>query len=166
MKRRIGELLLLSVILGGCSGTGARKPDWQIDEVPSLPEGLESLRVEATGFRSARIHSPTGPWVVTWQDGEIKISPYSYHVIALDRKWHPREGTVISLHCQAFRKGGETIVQLVGTNDFLREETRVFFEGNEAVRVVKYTLPGEGRGPEAPGEWVPYEQRVMRERLD
>lgn len=165
IRGSVGLILLAGLALVGCGVNDRAKPAWQIDEVPAVPDGFEALKVDETGYRSARVHSPTGPWVVTWQDGRIKISPYPYHVIHLDQKWHPREGATISLHCQAFRKGNETVVQLVGTNDFLHEETHVYFDGTEAVRVTKYSLPGDGRGPEAPGEWVPYEQRVKSERL-
>ena len=154
---RIG-LLVAGGVLAGCAGGGGRG----LDVIPPVPEDFEPLSSQATGYRSAKVITPTGRWLINFDDGIIKISPWDYHVVKLDPRWYPREGASRAALCRGYRRGNETLIRLEGSSEVVTEETRVFFENGQIREVVKYSLPGLGGEEGLPLE-VPPSERVQKQ---
>ena len=130
-----------------------------------MPEEWVALPSESTGFRSARIQTPNGPWIVNFDNAITKIETSPYVVTRLDAKWYPAEGGADAALCRGYQKGSETMVRMEGSSEFKYEETRIIFEDRRLKEIVKYSVPGQGLGPDYPGEWVPYGQRIVREKF-
>lgn len=152
---RIG-LLVVGGLLAGCAGGGDGAG---LTVIPPVPEDFEPLPSEATGYRSAKVITPTGKWLVNFDDGIVKISPWDYNVVKLESRWYPREGASRAAHCRGYQRGNEMLIRLEGSSEVVNEETRVFFENGRIREVVKYSLPGLG-GEEGPPLEVPPSERV------
>ena len=166
-KDFIGRGSALVVVMGlmelmGCAGSlsGGRA---KVEAVPPLPAGFVALPSESTGFRSAWIQTPTGRWVINFDDAITKIETSPYVVTKLDSKWYPEEGGADAALCRGYQKGEVTMVRMEGSSKFKTEETRILFVNSKLKEIIKYSLPGEGMAPDELGEWVPYDKRVLRE---
>lgn len=150
-------LLVAGGMLAGCAGGGDGS---ELTAIPPVPEDFEPLRSEATGYRSAKVLTPNGRWLVNFDDGIIKISPWDYNVVKLEPRWYPREGASRAALCRGYQRGNEVLIRLEGSSEVVSEETRVFFENGRIREIVKYSLPGLGGEEGLPLE-VPPSERVQ-----
>ncbi len=161
-----GVVAALSALVGCSSLAVMTKGDEsRLEAVPALPDGFVLLSSESTGFRAARIQTPTGPWRVNFDDGITKIETSPYVVTKLGREWYPEEGGADAALCRGYQRGIETLVRLEGSSDMVTEETWIFFEGPKLREVVKYSIPGEGLDPAFPPDPIPYQERVKRKKF-
>ena len=158
--------LLALLWLAGCAGTTSKNSpsaEAMLEAVPPLPAGFVPLPSRSVAFRAARIQTPSGIWVVNFDDGITKIETSPYVVTKLKAKWYPREGGADAALCRGYQRGTETLVRLVGSSEAVTEETWIFFENSRIREVVKYSIPGPGLDPAYPPEPVPYAERVKRQ---
>lgn len=157
---RVGVLLSVLGLLGcaGVPGDGGG-----ITAIPPVPAGFAKLDSEPTSFRSAKVTAPEGTWTVNYEGEDIVIVNGAGKRISIPWSWYPVESGADAAWTTGYRRNNETLIRLVGGNDFLLEETRFFFTGGELREAVKYSLPGPGQGPEWPGTPVPADKRVTRQ---
>ena len=87
--------VLLAMVLLGCAGSsfpGLAGKEARLEAVPPLPDGFVALPSESIGFRSARITTPSGTWVVVFTDSITNIELSLYVITRLALKWYPEEG--------------------------------------------------------------------------
>ena len=151
----------LGLLVVGCAGTTGGGGGRQ--EMPGVPAGFVALPSKPTSFRSAEVTAPEGVWKVNYEGEDILVTNGVGKQRAIAWSWYPQEGGADAALCLGYRKGAETLIRLQGGNDFLFEEAWFYFTDGEFREAVKYSLPGEGQGPEWPGTPVPADKRVRRE---
>ena len=158
--------VLLAMVLLGCAGSsfpGLAGKEARLEAVPPLPDGFVALPSESTGFRSARITTPSGTWVVVFNDAITKIETSPYVITRLAPKWYPEEGGAQAALCRGYQRGATTLVRMVGSSEMVTEETWIFFEDRMLREVMMYSIPGPGLDPDFPPHHIPYAERVKRQ---
>jgi len=158
--------VLIAMVLLGCAGLsfpGLAGKEARLEAVPPLPDGFVALPSESTGFRSARITTPSGAWVVVFNDAITKIETSPYVVTRLAPKWYPEEGGAKAALCRGYQRGATTLVRMVGSSEMVTEETWIFFENSKLREVMMYSIPGPGLDPDFPPHHIPYAERVKRQ---
>jgi hypothetical protein len=133
-----------------------------LQEIPAVPEGWVSIPTEDITFRSRVIKHSGGKWTVNFDSDTIIFVTNRGKQVPVSMEWYPEEGGADAAGCLAYTRGNETLVRLIGSSDFLKEESRFRFEDGILRDVVKYRLPGLGQGPDYPGTPVPANERVKQ----
>lgn len=155
------SVLLAGLLVVGCAGVPSG--EGVLREMPGVPAGFVALPSKPTSFRSAEVSAPEGVWKVNYEGEDILVTNGVGKKRVIAWSWYPQEGGADAALCLGYRKGAETLIRLQGTSEFLWEEAWFFFADGELREAVKYSLPGEGQGPEWPGTPVPADKRVRRE---
>jgi hypothetical protein len=133
-----------------------------LQEIPQVEPGWREVPVRYTSFRGREIEHPSGKWSVSFEDDALEFITPKGPQAPVGFSWYPEEGGADAASVRAYVRGGETLLRLIGTSDFLDEESRFRFEDGMLKDVVKYRLPGPGQGEDYPGTPVPPEDRVRR----
>lgn len=153
------------MMLGGVVSCVPTTPDATVLEaIPPRPTGSGVLATTQTSFRSAEVKSEQGTWKVKlFEKDEFSITTPGGKKYPLNEKWYPEEGGADAAFVKGYQRGDDTWIVLEGSSDFVTQETRFLFHGQDLRSVVMYSLPGLGHGPEYPGKKVKVEDRIKRE---